>query len=120
MNLHESGEMYLKVIYLLSARKPHVRSMDICDYMGFSKPSVSRGLSRLKADHYAVVDENNFIHLTESGLEVAEKLVERSKVITALLISLGVDPETAEADACKIEHDISDDTFAAIKRTVGK
>ena len=116
MNLHESGEMYLKVIYLLSKRKPHVRSMDICDYMSFSKPSVSRGLSRLKADNYATVDENNFIHLTESGLEIAEKLVERSNYITALLTSIGVDPEIAEADACKIEHDISDETFAAIKK----
>jgi len=118
MNLHESGEMYLKVIYLLSKKKAHVRSLDICDYMNFSKPSVSRGLSRLKADHYAEVDENNFIHLTESGLKIAEKLVERSNVVTAFLVSIGVDQEIAEADACKIEHDISDETFTAIKKLV--
>lgn len=116
MKLLESGEMYLETILILSKQMKHVHAVDIADYMGFSKPSVSRGLARLKADDYILVKENcNCIWLTEKGKEVAERIYERHMVITEMLKYLGVSPETAAADACKFEHDISDETFAIMK-----
>ena len=115
MQLQESGEMYLETILILSEKLPNVRSIDVVEYMNFSKPSVSRAVGLLKNGGFITVDNNGFIKLTEDGREVAEKIYERHKVLTALLISIGVDEETASNDACRIEHVISDETFAAIK-----
>ena len=118
MQLLESGEMYLETILILSGKNETVRSIDICEYMGFSKPSVSRAMSKLKSDGYIVMDNDSFIALTESGRAVAEKIYERHTLLTEFLVKLGVDDETAAADACKMEHDISDVTFEAIKAHV--
>ena len=115
MRLQESGEMYLESIYVLSQKDGHVRSVDISEYMGYSKPSVSRAVSLLKSGGYIVMDEDNFIHLTDTGLKIAEKIYERHTVLTTLLIRLGVSRETASEDACRIEHAISDESFEAIK-----
>lgn len=116
MNLQESGEMYLETIYVLTKENPAVRSIDICEHMGFSKPSVSRAVGLLKNGGYINVSREGFITLTEFGGEVAEKIYSRHKIITACLIKIGISPETASADACKIEHVISDETFNALKR----
>ena len=115
MRLQESGEMYLESIYVLSQKDGHVRSVDISEYMGYSKPSVSRAVSLLKSGGYIVMDEDNFIHLTDTGLEIAEKIYERHTVLTAMLVRMGVSEETASEDACRMEHAISDETFDAIK-----
>ena len=113
--MHESGEMYLETIFVLSRRKPHVRSIDVVEEMGFSKPSVSRGVKLLKQDGFIEVDAEGYIHLTDSGLSLAEKIYERHTVLTELLIKFGVDKQTAAEDACKMEHVISDKTLLAIK-----
>ena len=119
MRLQESGEMYLESIYVLSKGGGHVRSVDISEYMGYSKPSVSRAVSLLKSGGYIVMDKDNFITLTDSGLEIAEKIYERHTVLTAMLVRMGVSEETASEDACRMEHAISDETFEAIKAHVG-
>ena len=119
MRLQESGEMYLESIYVLSQKDSHVRSIDISEYMGYSKPSVSRAVSLLKSGGYIVMDEDNFIHLTDSGLEIAQKIYERHTVLTAMLVRMGISESTAAEDACRMEHAISDETFEAIKRHVG-
>lgn len=118
MRLQESGEMYLESIYRLSQQLQNVRSIDISEYMGYSKPSVSRAVNLLKTAGYIVMDEDNFITLTETGLEIAQKIYSRHTVLTELLVRLGVSPETAAEDACRMEHTISDETFEAIKRHV--
>lgn len=118
--MHESGEMYLETIYVLYQKKPDVRSVDVAEEMGFSKPSVSRGVSILKRDGYLTVDGNGFLELTDSGLDLAKKIYERHTVLTDLLIRLGVSEETSAADACKIEHVISDETLEAIKNYLYK
>ncbi len=115
MALHESAEMYLETIYLLSQSNNTVRSIDIAEHMGYSKPSISRAMSLLKKGEYIVMDKDGFITLTESGLAVAQKIFERHTVLTRLLVKLGVTEATAAEDACKIEHIISDETFDAIK-----
>ena len=115
MRLQESGEMYLESIYVLSQKGGNVRSIDISEYMGYSKPSVSRAVSLLKSGGYIVMDKDNFISLTESGLEIAEKIYERHTVLTAMLVHMGVSEEIASEDACRMEHAISDETFEAIK-----
>ncbi len=115
MALQESGEMYLETILILSRKSSFVRSVDISEYMGYSKPSVSRAVSLLKAGEYITVDEDGHIHLTPSGRDVAEKILSRHSLLTELLVGLGVSRETAAADACKMEHVISDETFNAIK-----
>ncbi len=113
--MYESGEMYLESIYVLSKKSDSVRSIDICDYMGYSKPSVSRAMGLLKKDGHITVDGKGYISLTQSGLKIAETIFERHTIIMNSLLSLGIDEETADKDACKIEHVISDETFAAIK-----
>ena len=118
MHLQESGEMYLETIYLLTTEKTHVRSIDVCEHMGFSKPSVSRAIGLLKNGGYVTVDKDGYLTLTEAGLEVAKKMYSRHKLLSDLLISLGVDEDIATADACKIEHHLSDESFAAIQRFV--
>ena len=120
MHLQESGEMYIESIYVLSKKMSHVRSLDVAEYMNYSKPSVSRAVGLLRTGGYVTVDENGYLALTDLGREIAEKIYERHTVISSLLISLGVDPETASEDACKIEHAISDASFEAIKRIVKK
>lgn len=120
MRLLESGEMYLETIHILSLKGGHVRSLDVAEYMGFSKPSVSRAVGLLRNGGYIVVDEDGYITLTDAGHEVAEKIYERHTVLTDFLSSLGVNAKTAAEDACKIEHDISDESFRAIKQLMKK
>ena len=115
MNLQESGQMYLESIYVLSQRSNAVRSIDVCEYMGFSKPSVSRAIGLLKSGGYVVADKNGFLSLTDEGYKVAKKVYDRHTIITDLLIRLGVDPKVASEDACRIEHHISDESFEALK-----
>ncbi|MBR2730645.1 MAG: metal-dependent transcriptional regulator [Clostridia bacterium] len=116
MKLQESGEMYLETILILSNTRDFVRSIDICDYMEFSKPSVSRAMSLLRTGGYIRMGDDGHITLTDSGREIAEKIYERHTVLTDALVHLGVDPGIAAQDACKIEHNLSDESFAAIKR----
>lgn len=116
MNLQESGEMYLESIYVLTRNNKNVRSIDVVEYMGFSKPSVSRAIGLLKNGGYVTVDKDGFLSLTEIGLEVSEKIYERHDIISKFLISIGVSEEAASNDACKIEHVISDESFEAIKK----
>ncbi len=120
MNLQESGEMYLETIYTLTKELPNVRSIDISDKMGFSKPSVSRAVGLLKNGGFITVDKDGYIALTEAGLEVGEKIYQRHLILTQFFIRLGVNEEVAAEDACKIEHDISDESFHAIKRAMEK
>ena len=120
MELKESGEMYLETIYILSNELENVRSLDIARYMKFSKPSVSRAMGLLRNSRYIAVDEKGYISLTNSGLEIAEKIYERHVVLTKLLTDIGVSPETASEDACRIEHVISDESFEAIKSHLPK
>ena len=116
MHLQESGEMYLETIYILSKSQPTIRSIDIVEYMGYSKPSVSRAVGLLKNGGYILVDEGGFITLTDEGRRVAERMYERHTLLSDLLIRLGVDPKIASEDACKMEHVISSESFEAIKR----
>ena len=120
MELKESGEMYLETIYILSKELDNVRSLDVARYMKFSKPSVSRAMGLLRNSRYIAVDEKGYISLTNSGLEIAEKIYERHVVLTKLLTDIGVSPETASEDACRIEHVISDESFEAIKSHLPK
>ncbi len=115
MHLQESGEMYLETILVLSKENPAVRAIDISEHMGYSKPSVSRAVGLLKNGGFIAVDKDGFITLTEDGRAVADKIYERHTLLTQFLIRLGVDPDTASEDACKIEHAISDTSFEAIK-----
>ena len=116
MALHESGEMYLETIYVLSKERPTVRAIDVGEHMGFSKPSVSRALGLLKESGHVVADASGYLSLTEEGLAIAEKIFERHTLLTRIIMSLGVSEETASADACRIEHVISDETFEAFKK----
>lgn len=115
MHLQESGEMYLETVYVLS-KNGVVRSLDVAEYMGFSKPSVSRAVGLLKQGGYLLMDKDGYLTLTDSGLDVAKKIYERHTLLTDFLVRLGVDRQTAAEDACKMEHDISDESFEAIKR----
>lgn len=116
MHLQESGEMYLETILTLTKRGIPFRSIDICEEMGYSKPSVSRAMGLLRKGEFITVDKNGYITLTEAGLEIAEKIYARHTLLTSLLRKLGVDAETAAEDACKMEHVISDRTYNAIKK----
>ena len=120
MHLQESGEMYLESIYVLSTQKTFVRSLDVAEYMNFSKPSVCRAVGLLKKGEYITVNKEGFISLTESGLKIAKKIYERHTALTDFLVKLGVDETTAAEDACKIEHCISDKSFEAIKNHIHK
>lgn len=116
MHLQESGEMYLESILVLTKKNSAVRSLDVAEYMGFSKPSVSRAIGLLKSGGYVISNADGHLALTEAGLEIAGKIYERHQTLTEFLIRLGVDETTAAEDACKMEHDISDKTFEAIKK----
>ena len=116
MALQSSGEMYLETIYVLSREKSAVRSIDIAEHMGFSKPSVSRAVGILKKENYITVDQLGHITLTEAGLAMARKIFERHTILSKALMMMGVDKETATEDACRIEHVISDATLEALKK----
>ena len=116
MDLHESAEMYLETIYQLLEQRGSVRSVDVAESMGYSKPSVSRAVGLLKQGGYLLMDKDGSLTLTESGMTAAMKIVERHEILTNLLIRLGVGPEAAAEDACKMEHVVSDETFEAMKR----
>ena len=116
MHLLESGEMYIETIHVLSKKGGVVRSVDVSEHMGVSKPSVSRAIGLLKEGGYVTMARDGALTLTDAGIEVANKIYERHRVITALLTALGVAPDVAADDACRIEHHISDESFEAIKR----
>lgn len=115
MRLQESGEMYLETILILSEKLEHVRSLDVAEHMGFSKPSISRAVGLLKNAGYLLMDTTGYLTLTESGRAIAEKIYERHKTLTQFFEQIGVDQKTALEDACKVEHYISDLTFERIK-----
>ena len=120
MHIQESGEMYLETIHVLYKKNGHVRSVDVSEHMGYSKPSVSRAVGLLKNGGYIEVDRDGYITLTATGLALAEKIYERHTVLTNFLVSLGVNPEVAAEDACKLEHAISDESLSAIKALIKK
>lgn len=116
MALYESGQMYLEAIFVLTQESDKVRAIDVGNYLGYSKPSVSRALGLLKDSEHIVVDSDGHIALTNKGREFAKALYERHTVLTNMLMTLGVDEKTATEDACRIEHVISDTSFNAIKK----
>lgn len=116
--IQESGEMYLETILILTNKQKNVRAIDVGEYMGFSKPSVSRAMGILKSGGLVETDKDGFLRLTEAGMQIASRTYERHQVLTELFIRLGVNEKTAAEDACKIEHDISDETFEALKRHI--
>ena len=118
MKIQQSAEDYLETILMLSYRKPMIRSIDVVNELGYSKPSVSVAMKNLKASNYITIDENGFINLTETGQEIADKIYERHTFLTGWLTSIGVDPKVAAEDACKMEHAISAESFAAIKKSI--
>ena len=118
MSVHESGEMYLEAIHVLTKKNGHVRSIDVSEYLGYSKPSVSRAMGILRSGGYITVEKDGGISLTETGQGIAEKIYARHTLLTKLLIHIGVSEETAAEDACKLEHAISDESFEALKRYV--
>lgn len=120
MKIYESGEDYLEAVLVLQKEKGMVRSVDLARHMGFSKPSISHAVGVLKNGGFLTVDEDGYLHLTEDGREVAEKIYERHQFFTEQLVAVGVDRETAERDACRIEHAISEETFQKLKASVEK
>lgn len=112
--------MYLESILVLSQKDEPVRSMDVAKYLGVSKPSVSRAMAILKSGNYVCIDDQGYITLAEAGRKIAEKIYERHVVLSKFLISMGVNEQTAEEDACRIEHIISDEAFDIIKKTVNE
>ena len=115
MNVNESAENYLETIYRLSMKLPVVRSVDIATELGFTKPSVSVAMKRLRENGFVIMDDNNYLTLTDTGRAIAVKVYERHNVLTCYLKSIGVSPETASKDACRIEHVISEESFERIK-----
>ena len=115
MHIQESGEMYLETIFVLLKTKNSVRSVDVAEHMGYSKPSISRAMGLLKNGGFIEIAPDGAISLTDTGATVAKKIYERHTLLTRLLVKLGVSPETAAEDACKLEHAISDESFEAIK-----
>ncbi len=118
MPIQESGEMYLETILILSKEKPSVRAIDVSEYMGFSKPSVSRAVGLLKEKGLLTVDDHGALILTAEGLSIARKIYDRHKILSIFFEKLGVDAQTADDDACRIEHHISDESLEAIKRFI--
>lgn len=120
MKIKESAENYLEAILMLKTKQGHVRSIDVANHLGFSKPSVSVAMRSFREEGYITVDEDGGLSLTEKGMAVAEKVYERHQIIAKALMALGVDEDTAYQDSCKIEHDISEDTFEKIKSHLKK
>ena len=116
MRLHESAEMYLETIYVLSQKSGSVRSIDVADHMGYSKPSVSRAVGLLKRGGYLTMAPDGYLTLTDNGIKTAKKVFERHTILSQFLSRIGVSEQTAVTDACKIEHVISDETISAIKK----
>ena len=116
MSLYESGEMYLETILVLSNEKPQVRSIDVAEHMNFSKPSVSRAMGKLKEDKLISIDKDGYITLTKKGQEVASKVYDRHNLLTGLLLQAGVPKDIAEADACRMEHVVSDETIETLRK----
>ena len=116
MSVHESGEMYLEAIYVLHEKTGFVRSIDISEYLGYSKPSVSRAMGILRSGEYIQVDTDGGITLTEKGQDIARKIYARHKLLTDLLVRIGVSEKTAAEDACKLEHAISDESFEELQK----
>ena len=116
MNIHKSAEDYLEAMLMLKEERGYIRSIDVADKLGVTKPSVSYATKRLRENGYITLDPAGMIVLLEPGLEIAQRIYERHKLLTELLIGLGVSPETARGDACKIEHDLSVESFDAIRR----
>lgn len=116
MKIQESAEDYLEAIHYIGLEKEHVRSIDVVHHLGISKPSVSVYLKNLKANGYINIDEKGYLTLTESGLAIAKKIYERHEILATVFMSLGVDKDIAYEDACKVEHDLSDQTFEALKQ----
>ena len=120
MRLHESAEMYLESIYVLSKNGGQVRSVDVGEYLGYSKPSVSRAVGLLKKGGYLLLDKDGHLTLTGTGLEIAQKIYDRHTLLSRVLMKLGVSEDVATADACKLEHAISDESYEAIKSYLNK
>ena len=120
MRIHKSAEDYLEMILRLNEEKGYARSVDIATGLGVSKPSVSVAMKQLREGNYIIMDKDNYITLTETGMEIAQRIYERHKVLTRMLTMIGVDEKTTEDDACKVEHDISVQTFTALKDQLEK
>ena len=120
MRIHKSAEDYLEMILRLIEEKGYARSVDIATGLSVSKPSVSVAMKQLREGGYITMDKDNYISLTESGMEIAQRIYDRHKALTEILIRIGVNPETAQEDACKVEHDISAETFDAIRVQLAK
>ena len=120
MKIQESAENYLETILILHNRKGYVRSTDIATELGFSKPSVSVAMKNLRTNEYIAMDENGFISLTDKGMAIASSVYEKHTILSRWLVSLGVDPKTAAEDACRMEHCLSEESFAAIKSYIKK
>ena len=119
MKIQKAAEDYLEAMLMMREKHGYIRSIDIAEQLGVTKPSVSYATKRLRENGYITMDRDGLINLTETGLEIAERMYERHKLLTELLIRLGVDPEIARQDACKIEHDLSVESFEAIRRSSG-
>lgn len=115
MNIHESAEDYLESVYMQSLKRGAVRSIDVANALGYSKPSVSVAMKQLEENGYIHRDEDRFIHLTDKGMEIALRMYERHQTLAAILMKLGVSEENAYRDACKIEHDLSEESFDRIR-----
>lgn len=120
MPIHESGENYLETIYMLGEKQGNVRSIDVVNHLGFSKPTVSVAVHTLERNGFLTISQEGYLHLTEAGLEIAERIYERHRVLSDILIKLGVPEEIAHEDACKLEHDLSDISFEKIKSCLKK
>ena len=120
MNIHKSAEDYLEKILMLQEDKGYVRSVDIATGLSVSKPSVSVAMKHLREDGYIIMDKDNYITLTDTGMEIARRIYDRHKALTEILIRIGVSPEVAQQDACKVEHDISAETYEAIVKKLGE
>ncbi|MDR3766748.1 MAG: metal-dependent transcriptional regulator [Butyricicoccus sp.] len=120
MKIQESAENYLEAILMIQKQKGSCRSIDVAQFLSFSKPSVSRAMSLLRENGYVIMDENGLLSLTDAGREIAERMLERHELLTEWLTRLGVHPDTAQADACRIEHVISSETFDRIKAHIAR
>ena len=117
-DIGKSAEDYLEAMIILKEKNGYIRSIDIAGFLGVTKPSVSNAMKRLREDGYIEMESSGLITVTEKGMQIADKIYTRHKKLTGFFVTLGVDPEVAEADACKIEHDLSDETFEALCRCI--
>ena len=118
MNIHRSGEDYLETMLMMQEEHGYIRSIDVAEHLGVTKPSVSYAVKRLREAGYISMDDDSLITLEPAGLEIAQRIYARHKVLTDFFVRLGIDPDTARDDACKVEHDISESTFDALRRHI--